>query len=789
MDKFCAECGTERQGDDRFCPECGTVFVTESALAQEPTDVPMATPVLVAETAQRPASAVQVKRNTLKDHVSAYAKGDKSAFDDIYSATYRKVYVTAHMYMKHQTDAEDVVQDVYIKFCNNVNSIQDYGKLIPWLVTLTRHTCLNKLKKQGREETTVGETNDASDSMFNKIEDERVGHSPESSFMKKEHSEIVLDLVASLPQEQKDAVILHYIEQRSISDIATITNVTSGTVKSRLNYARAKLKDMVMEKERQGVKLRSRGLILFLPFVLRYLAGITPLSAEVAEATLTAIKTAETLSSGTSIGTGIGTSVGTSIGSSSGTSIGTSVGTNNGSAPATGTPDTSMTESSASGQYRYPTGGSVGSSVGICTSASTATSATASNPLAAAVIAGATKTTVTAAAAVIVVICSAVIFIPAITNTDDYPGFIRETAPPRHDETAQATPSPALVYELPTVLPDESDVEETTYETSLVQEDGSTYNYVHEEESSVVAEEPAVVVETPAEPSRLGWWQDPSDSLWFYFLENRRSITWDIRSTGSSYGESVKATGWHHLLSNLRNHYFFFHTEATATAYGSRTGAMATGWLNHHGNYFWLHTNATRGLTFPEGAMAMDWHNIREVWYFFHTRETAATTGSPVGAMARNIELTIDGSTFVFDANGAWHEVQRGSSLVVGSPGATQDEPLQPPVGQSRTGGWIRGTDYWFFIDEIALAERGWSFNDDGVGYYISQVFNSGERERILLTGWLENEGRIHWLHTRETAAATGSPFGAMAENIELTIDGVVHTLGPNGEWVSSRLP
>ena len=80
---------------------------------------------------------------SLKNSTSAFIDGDMSAFDEIYAATYRKVFVTAKVLMKNAHDAEDVVQDVYIQAYKNLSTIRDPGSVLPWLQQITRNTCLN----------------------------------------------------------------------------------------------------------------------------------------------------------------------------------------------------------------------------------------------------------------------------------------------------------------------------------------------------------------------------------------------------------------------------------------------------------------------------------------------------------------------------------------------------------------------------------------------------------------------------------------------------------------------
>jgi len=244
--------------------------------------------------------------NTLKSAVTSYINGDESAFAEIYAATYRRVYTSAVAYLKNPTDAEDAVQEIYIQFHQKAGTIQDPHKLAAWLGMVTRNTCLNRLEKNKRTEVTAFDNDDDNESnILSTIKEERGYHSPEDNFLKSEHSSIILDMVGKLPEDQRDVVIMHYLQQRSISDIAELIGVSSGTIKSRLNYARQKLKALVIEKEEEdGVKLR--GLVIFPFLLLRHCVQTMPLSIKVSQSCYAAIQAARAAQTGVAIGSSVG---------------------------------------------------------------------------------------------------------------------------------------------------------------------------------------------------------------------------------------------------------------------------------------------------------------------------------------------------------------------------------------------------------------------------------------------------------------------------------------------------
>jgi len=180
--------------------------------------------------------------NTLEKAVASFVGGDESAFNDIYSATHRKVSLVACTYLKNQADAEDAVQDIYLNVYKKLYTIQDAGKAMSWILALTRNTCLNKLEKNKRTETTLSFDEEDLPSVFTIMKDERVYDSPEQNLLAREEDEIIDDILSILPLEQRDAVLLHHIEQRSVEEVAEITDVAVGTIKSRLNYARHRLR-------------------------------------------------------------------------------------------------------------------------------------------------------------------------------------------------------------------------------------------------------------------------------------------------------------------------------------------------------------------------------------------------------------------------------------------------------------------------------------------------------------------------------------------------------------------
>lgn len=217
----------------------------------------------------------------LSESVGKYIKGDKKAFDDIYTLTYRSVYITVKLYLKREKEIEDAMQDIYIKAAYGLHTLKDVSLAKTWLCAVSKNVCFNILRK--KTEVLLDEEKEFIMNNQRTRDEESI---PETALDKKEKYQIIMELVGQLPIEQREAVIHYYINELPVKRVAEICDCSTGTVKSRLSYAREKLKEMVLEQERKtGTKLRG-----FLPlpigFVLRCARERLPLSSLAAKNTI-----------------------------------------------------------------------------------------------------------------------------------------------------------------------------------------------------------------------------------------------------------------------------------------------------------------------------------------------------------------------------------------------------------------------------------------------------------------------------------------------------------------------
>ena len=232
-----------------------------------------------------------MQKENLSSLVAKAQTGDNQALNDLFTETYNNVYYFALKTVKDETLAADVTQETFVTVFQNISTLNDPVAYPAWSRQITYRHCLQHLKKQNRE-ATVDENEDGT-TIFDTLEEERTEFIPEENLDKDDFKKTILDMVDSLPEEQRTAVILYYYDELSVKEIAEIQGVTEGTVKSRLNYARKAIKASVESYEKKhNVKLRCAGVLPLLLWLFASDFGAKSMPAATVQTVATGVTTA-----------------------------------------------------------------------------------------------------------------------------------------------------------------------------------------------------------------------------------------------------------------------------------------------------------------------------------------------------------------------------------------------------------------------------------------------------------------------------------------------------------------
>lgn len=158
---------------------------------------------------------------------------DNQRFDDLYQKYASMIFRTAYNFLLNKDDAEDIVQEVFIKYFISNKTFNDDNHEKAWVLTVTANLSKNVLRSKSRQNLELDDTIKIVDHKFDKA---ITNHLDLEEAMKK------------LTANQRLVIYLFYYEQIPIKNIAKIMKSNENTVKSHLLRAKSKMKTY-LEKE------------------------------------------------------------------------------------------------------------------------------------------------------------------------------------------------------------------------------------------------------------------------------------------------------------------------------------------------------------------------------------------------------------------------------------------------------------------------------------------------------------------------------------------------------------
>ena len=186
--------------------------------------------------------------------VSAAKNGDVGAFEQLVQRYDRNVFRIAQHITQNREDAEDVVQDAFLKAYQNLGQFQGQSKFYTWLVRIAVNEALMRLRRR-RPERMVSLDEDvqtAEDSMPREVAD--WAPNPEQLYTQAELKDILGKTIQGLPPGFRTVFVLRDVEGLSTEETAEALNLSIPAVKSRLLRARLQLRERLNKffKRRNG---------------------------------------------------------------------------------------------------------------------------------------------------------------------------------------------------------------------------------------------------------------------------------------------------------------------------------------------------------------------------------------------------------------------------------------------------------------------------------------------------------------------------------------------------------
>ena len=166
--------------------------------------------------------------------------GEPAAWDALFHRYQLPLYAYVFELVNNEQTSLDLVQETFIAAVKHIGSLREDAKFGSWLFGIAHQKCVQRWRKRNREEVLCEHVVESPDEFENSPDDLLIREEQEAEFM---------NLLNHLPLPQRAVLLLHFVENFSLEEIARITDTPLGTVKSRLYHAKRGLRKLVLEKE------------------------------------------------------------------------------------------------------------------------------------------------------------------------------------------------------------------------------------------------------------------------------------------------------------------------------------------------------------------------------------------------------------------------------------------------------------------------------------------------------------------------------------------------------------
>ena len=149
------------------------------------------------------------------------------------------VFTLARYLMRNASDADDAVQECYLRALRHFDTYRGPA-MKPWLLTILRNVCNAEFARRGKQEVATECSADKEAEDVPLWQEPQA--TPEASLLRQHDDDTICRLIATLPQQFREVIVLREVNELSYQEIAQVAGVPVGTVMSRLARARSMLR-------------------------------------------------------------------------------------------------------------------------------------------------------------------------------------------------------------------------------------------------------------------------------------------------------------------------------------------------------------------------------------------------------------------------------------------------------------------------------------------------------------------------------------------------------------------
>lgn len=237
--KYCKVCGAKLKDYAMFCTECG-----------EKQEIKKDTKELK-------------DKDALVEAVNKAKQGSAEGFEYLFNRFYKDKLFVVNCILHNEQDAEDVMQDAYMKMMRNINELNNPVAFPAWFGKIVNNTAIDLFRKRkniSQKSIVFSELeseNDDGEEVALQFEDESTVFQPEIQFTDAERKAIINDMLGCLKEEQRSCIVLRFVEGLSEKQVAEILCCPVGTVKTWVYNAKKALARQAEELKKKGYQFYS----------------------------------------------------------------------------------------------------------------------------------------------------------------------------------------------------------------------------------------------------------------------------------------------------------------------------------------------------------------------------------------------------------------------------------------------------------------------------------------------------------------------------------------------------
>jgi RNA polymerase sigma factor (sigma-70 family) len=175
--------------------------------------------------------------------MARYVRGDVAAYECLYRRHELRIWRYLQRNVRNRATADELLQEVWFAVARDAPRYQPTAKFTSWLYAIAHHRMIDSIRARRPHASLESLMQAAVPPEF--AADLRLG--PLAQLVALDERDAMFNALASLPQEQREAFLLQAEGDLSVEEIASITNASFETAKSRLRYARSKLRELLKE--------------------------------------------------------------------------------------------------------------------------------------------------------------------------------------------------------------------------------------------------------------------------------------------------------------------------------------------------------------------------------------------------------------------------------------------------------------------------------------------------------------------------------------------------------------